>query len=266
MSGERESTSATPRQLLEGKLERVDIILVHDRRSPVSWAIRFGTKSYWNHVALVYVIRHADLGFEHTFIIEAGASGIDIHDIGGYLNAPKSCDLGIKRCEAPWFVGDELGLDVRRRVRGFTLEAIDAAYDYGLILRIAKEVIGRLLTGGRYVLAGLRRAVTRGRITRLTPERYICSGFAQWAYYQAVKQMVAEGSLELTPEQQAQILFNPDFVPGETDEQVLLATTPADVAESENLAWKYLVLSGEVHDCEEVDCSQVMPQYRWYDY
>jgi hypothetical protein len=257
--------------VLEGKLKRVDVVLVHTRRSPISWAIRFGTKSYWNHVALVYVIRHADLGFEHSFIIESGMSGIDIHNIDRYLGNPKDCDVGIKRCEAPWFAGEEPGLPVRRRVRGFSLEAIDVAYDYGLILRIAKEVIGRMLTGGRYVLAGLRRAVTRGqrvlaRNTRLTPERYICSGFAQWAYYQAVKTMVEQGTIQLTPEQQQQILWNPDFVPGEPDEQVLLATTPADLAESEKLAWKYLVLRGDVHDCEEVDCSEVMPQYRWYTF
>ena len=75
MPRERETTEAVRRIVLEGKLKRVDVVLVHTRRSPISWAIRFGTKSYWNHVALVYVIRHADLGFEHSFIIKAYFAG-----------------------------------------------------------------------------------------------------------------------------------------------------------------------------------------------
>ena len=59
----------------KGKLKRADIILTHSKGSLLGWLIRFGTKSYWNHAALVYVIRNPQQGYDTPFIIESGGVG-----------------------------------------------------------------------------------------------------------------------------------------------------------------------------------------------
>ena len=55
-----------------GKLKRVDVIVTRSKGSLLSWLIRFGTGSYWNHALMTYVIRNPDQGYDTTFIIESG--------------------------------------------------------------------------------------------------------------------------------------------------------------------------------------------------
>ena len=113
----------------KGKLKRADVLVTRSKGSLLGWLIRFGTRSYWNHAAMVYVIRNPELGYDSTFIIESGGGGIDIHNIAHYFERPKKYDVGIKRLEKDWFQNDmndgDGGLRFRRKVRGFALEEID---------------------------------------------------------------------------------------------------------------------------------------------
>ncbi len=184
----------------KGKLKRADIILTHSKGSLLGWLIRFGTKSYWNHAALVYVIRNQGQGYDTTFIIESGNAGIDIHNIGHYLQKPKKYDIGVKRLEKDWFQNDSQtgGLRFRRRVRGFALSEIDDKYNHRLLIGIARGIARQLILA--FVFPWLRtkepakrRARLPGIAKRLEMNAYICSGFVQWAYYRGVGKVLEEG-------------------------------------------------------------------------
>jgi hypothetical protein len=243
-----------------GKLKRVDVLLVHAKRSLIGWIIRFGLKSYWDHVALVYVIRDADHGYDNTFIIESAAHGVDIHNIDCYLARPKKFDVAIKRLEAPWFANDGQGLEIRRRVRGYALNEIDAAYDYELFVRIGQMILGRWILGWlSYLWEGIfRRDRRRVSVTRVTPHKYVCSGFAQLAYFRAVR------DCGVHPLDLWQMVVHPDFDPEHPDEDLLRTTTPEDFSQSEHFRWKYLIRDGKVYTFGE-DIFKP-PKYRWSDF
>jgi len=81
---------------------------------------------------------------------------------------------------------------------------------------------------------------------------YICSGFVQWAYYQGIGRLSREKSLDQA--QLQDIIFNPRLT-GQVTEDKLLSTTPADLANSRKLTWKYIIKNGvvwEASDEEEV--------------
>jgi len=224
------------RDLVEGgELQRVDVLLIHTRRKLLSWIIRFAQKSYWNHVALVYVIRDQDRGYNHTFVIESEAHGVDIHKIDKYLCKPKQHDIAVLRVGADWF---ENNLDFQRQVRGFLLNEIDASYDYARLIQLGIQ----LLFSGFYTLLGVigvfRRRGVSTKVTNLTPPSFICSGLAQVAYYHAavkfdkpVADVIADEAKRL-------------------DAESLRSTTPRDYALSDQYEWQYFVKDGEVVNCD----------------
>lgn len=232
-----------------GKLKRADILLTRSKGSLLGWLIRFGTNSYWNHALMIYVIRSLSQGHETTFIIESGGSGIDIHNIAHYLERPKRYDVAVKRLETDWFQDDSEGggLRYRRRVRGFALREIDDRYDHRLIMGIAARILRQLILAflfpwQRRKPAG-QRWVRVSRIAGLDVNAYICSGFVQWAYYQGVSRILNEDGLDESRLQD--VMFNPRLR-GEVTENELLSTTPADLANSTKLSWKYIIKDGTV--------------------
>ncbi len=248
-------------ELVEGDgLKRADILLSHTKRSLLGRLIRFGTDSYWNHAFMIYTIRSQKQGYDATFIIESGGAGIDIHNITNYFEKPKKYDIAVKRFEADWFQDNSAtgGMRYRKKVRGFALKEIDDKYDHRLIIDIARRFIRQLLLGFLFPWMRRRppeqRQITVPRIAkRLNINTYICSGFVQWAYYKAVSQIRDEDKSDKTDFQE--IFFNPRF-DGKVTEDDLLSTTPADIARSEKLNWKYLIKDGivfEVSSEEEVN-------------
>ena len=244
-----------------GKLKRADILVTCSKGSLLGWLIRFGTKSYWNHAAMVYVIRSPELGYDSTFIIESGGGGIDIHNIGHYFEHPKKYDVGIKRLEKDWFQNDrdDGGLRFRRRVRGFALEEIDDKYDHRLIVDIARKILRQLVLAVIFFWLrrkdpSKRRARVPGLAKKLNVNAYICSGFVQWACYRGVGKVLGEtGDTDVQKLQD--VIFNPE-VRQDDSEDALLSTTPADLANSEKLSWKYLVINKKFHEVssrEQVD-------------
>ena len=243
-----------------GRLKRADILLTHSKGSLLGWLIRFGTKSYWNHAAMVFVLRSPEQGYDTTFIIESGGGGIDVHNIKRYFENPSGVDVAVKRLERDWFQDDDMGgLATRKRVRGFALQEIDDKYDYRTLLGIARNILRQVTLGVMYLgQAGKpveqRRPHVPRAARRLNVNAYICSGFVQWAYYAAVRRVLEEqGDGDMA--RLADCIFNPD-VDADASEEVLLSTTPADLARSERLSWKYLVKDGtvwEVASAQEVD-------------
>ena len=245
----------------KGKLKRADILVTRSKGSLLGWLIRFGTNSHWNHAAMVYVIRNPELGYDSTFVIESGGAGIDIHNIGHYFRHPKKYDVGIKRLEKAWFQDDHEngGLRFRRRVRGFALEEIDDKYNHRLILDIARKILRQIILAAispwlRRKEPLQRRARMPGIARKLDINAYICSGFVQWAYYRGVRKVLEETD-DADSEKLQDVIFNPEI--GQDDsEEVLLSTTPADLADSDKLTWKYIVKDGlvwEVSRQEDVD-------------
>jgi hypothetical protein len=80
---------------------------------------------------------------------------------------------------------------------------------------------------------------------------YGCGGFVQWSYYEGVSRTLEE-SEDKTKLQD--VIFNPRLVMPVIQDD-LLATTPADLAKSDKLSWKYIVKDGvvwEISSEEEV--------------
>ena len=261
---------AEPKKLLKeamvelvekGELKRADILVTPSKGSLLGWLIRFGTKSYWNHAAMVYVIRNPEQGYDHTFIIESGGAGIDIHNIGHYFQNLKKYDLGVKRLDRGWFQdeSEDGGLRFQRRVRGFALDEIDDKYDHKMIIGIARIILRQLILAFIYSWLGIRKpARKRARMPRiarhLEVNAYICSGFVQWAYYRGVGKVLEETG-ETAGTKIQDVIFNPEIT-REDSEDVLLSTTPADLASSGKLAWKYIIkdrVVWEVSDESDVD-------------
>lgn len=228
------------------KLKRVDILLTRSKGNLLGWLIRFGTKSYWNHAAMVYVIRNPQEGYNETYIIESGGAGIDIHNISHYFNRPDKCDVGIKRLDKDWFQSGTV--DFPRKVRGLALQEIDDKYNYRLILGIAQKVVRQLVIA--FVFPFLRfkssdkRRSRRPRLAKLFKvNTYICSGFVQWSYFTTVTQQLEKSGGNQGVLQD--VIFNPE-IRKDVDEELLLSTTPADIANSDCLSWKYIIKNGKV--------------------
>jgi len=232
-----------------GRLKRADILLTRTKGSLLGALIRFGTDSYWNHALMVYTIRDDKQGYNTTFIIESGGSGIDVHNIAHYLEKPGKYDVAVKRFDADWFQdnANSGGLLYRRKIRGFALQEIDDKYDHGMIISIATRILRQIILAILFPLQRRKppeqRKVKISRFAGLNVNAYICSGFVQWAYYRAISQAIKDGNLEESRLQE--IIFNPRIGAVGTEND-LLSTTPADLANSDKLSWKYVIINGNI--------------------
>lgn len=245
-------------ELVEGgRLKRADILVTRSKGSLLGWLIRFGTGSYWNHAALVYVIKDPQQGYDTTFIIESGGGGIDIHNIEHYFRNTKKFDIGIKRLEKDWFQSDAEGISYRKRVRGFALHEIDDKYDYRMIIGIGRKIARQIILAAIFPWLRLkeparRRAHIPKIVKKLKVNAYICSGFVQWAYYRAVLKMMEETE-DSDKTKIQEVIFNPEIEYDVASEDILLSTTPADLANSSKLSWKYVVKGGVVWEIGDGD-------------
>jgi hypothetical protein len=234
----------------ERYLRRGDIVLCKGKATLFSWAIRWWTNSQFSHAALVFAIPSVEEGFERTFLIEAGTSGVDITDLRHYVvDRAAVYDVAIKRLERPWVT-----VEVQRAVRGHMLNFIKASYDYGKVVTLARSLLSHVVFGLSAPIVGIDRAVRRSyRLSRVAPSQFLCSGFVQYGFISAVRRMIARGQLPKSAIED--VTFN-DRLGQIADEQAILATTPQDFAQSEKLAWHFVIRRGQVHRVatgEEVD-------------
>ena len=234
--------------LAGGHLKRTDVVLCSSKKSLFSRLIRYGTRSPFCHAAMVFLIPAGDLGFNNTFLIESGTSGVDITDLRHYVDGKSSYQLAIKRLESSWYQSEGEGTDLQRIVRGKMLDYIKAEYDYLSIWRIAKSILRRMVYGLNFMRAkSLRNMLDR---EMRVPNQFICSGFVQYGYWRAVEDLI-----ERDPSQAGR-RDDVDFAGSRTESNVLnavLATTPEDLARSEKLAWKYVISHGYVWEVDSYE-------------
>lgn len=251
MTGEVDRFPMPVRQFLaeaETHLQRGDIVLCKGKASLYSWAIRYWTKSEFSHAALVFAVPSREDGFERTFLIEAGTSGVDITDLGHYvIEFSRVYDVAIKRLERPWMT-----VDVQRAVRGHMLNFIKASYDYSKVAALLRSLVSNAIFGLSAGVVGVEKAVKRSmRWSRTPPARFLCSGFVQFGFVSAVRQLVSNGALERRTI--GEVVFKPGLS-AEAGRDALLATTPEDFARSDRLSWKFAVRRGHVYRVESYDC------------
>jgi hypothetical protein len=230
-----------------GRLKRTDVVLTRARKSFISKLIMCGTKSNWSHTALIFVIADPQTGYDNTFVIESIGDGIDITNLRFYLEEhAEDYDVGIKRLESGWFAEGQMGLKIRRRIRGNMLNFIKAEYDFATILQIARMVLRKIVFGIQVRFSGLEKAIVKTRAKkRLVPGQFICSGFVQYAFYDTINKLINEGQLD--KDKLNEVIFNPRFT-SNSDHNVLLATTPEDIAKTDKLKWKYVAKKGKVYE------------------
>jgi hypothetical protein len=225
-------------------LKRSDIILCKGKRSLYSRAIRRLTNSFFSHAALIFLIPDPKDGFYNTFVLEAvPGRGVSVTNLRYYLiDAATEYDLVVKRLEEEWFTDG-----IQRLVRGHMLDFIQARYDYHVIWQHFVSILRHLLFGVRVLTSGFKfkRAI---QIThdkgKLVPERFICSGFIQYGFVEAIRRLVERHAIG--PEKLNDVIFNPNLS-ASLDIGQVLSTTPEDMASSEKTAWKYLITGGKVH-------------------
>jgi len=210
-------------------------------------------------VAMIYVIRHPP-EYNNVFLIESAEHGVDIHHLKKYFGDLKKHDIGIKRLSAEWFkVNKEKREELQRRIRGITLDQIDQEYDYNLLLRLALRFTRYLIFGTGQVLRRLTgRSEKKVGIPRKFQVRsFICSGFAQYAYFEAVKEAIARDGLP--KDSLTDVVFDKRLTQGLNDliagglgfdglKEHLLSVIPKNFASSRKLDWIYFIRKGQVLD------------------
>lgn len=229
----------------ETYLRRGDVVLFKGKASLFSIAIRWSTRSEFSHAALVFAVPSAEEGFERTFLIEAGTSGVDITDLQHYLDKWRVYDVAIKRADYEW-----MSLDVQRSVRGHMLNFIKADYDYWKIVAIARALVSNAIFNLAAAVQGVEKAVRQSyRWTKRPPSRFVCSGFVQFGFISAVWRLIANGA---TGPKIDDVIFRPSLS-SRSDREAVLATTPEDLAQSRKLAWKYAIRAGKVYPVDSYE-------------
>lgn len=250
----------TVEEFLSGNnLKRADVMLSRNKKAFFSRLIMWATKSSWSHAALIFVIPRPESGFDNTFVIESIGDGVDITDLRYYLEEhSKEYDVGIKRLERDWFTNEGEGLAIRKMVRGQMLNSIKAKYDLGKIFDIGKMILGRIIFGVKVRFSGLEKTMEKAsKKGRRVPSQFICSGFVQYGYYNAIKGLIVDE--KLSEEKLGEVIFNPRFGDG-SNENVLLSTSPEDIASTENLKWKYMIRNGKVYEIDSADKIKEIPK------
>jgi hypothetical protein len=252
-------------------LERADIVLTQRKWDFVSWIIRRATNSPFSHAAMVFTGPHLEQGYSGTFVIEAGTSGVDLTKLGDYLQDDATY-VAVKRFRRPWFA-----LSQQSRVRGVMLDKIKSGYNYWAVGRIARAVWFGIERQRR----GARETVERYRDRNWTPPNdFICSGFLQLGFVEAVLEFIRDGLLP--PDAIKEVVFHPEADSRLPDRaswkdlgedarttaelfyyqnlEELETITPEDLARSQKLEWLYLIGNGKVHKVQSYDEARKLMQ------
>ncbi len=265
---------------LEGNhIDRADVMLTRRHGSIFSWLIRWATKSQFSHAALVFLVPYREREYTDTFVIEAGTKGVDLTNLEDYVKDRASV-VAIKRFRSAtmaraavqqatdsWF--DE---NVQKVVRGRMLNKIKSKYNFGKIFAIGFELLDQMVFGMRERVQGRQRAIaSRRKKGKTAPNEFICSGLVQLGFVEAVGELVRAG--RVPPIALKEVVFLPEIaglLPDDwenfTDQEVreivdlfvdgwrpeLEAIKPIDLAASEHLEWRFVIIDGWVHRVRSV--------------
>lgn len=234
---------------LEGfKLKKADILLEHTRAGLWGRLIRFATGNFWNHALIVCEVSDKNRGSDKTLIIDPRMGGVYVVDIADFLKGLKNYDIAVKRVETKWFQdGDDAGgLNYPGLVADRALLETENKYDSLFLFGPVRRLLRRIIIGYRFVSKSKRYPRWRKRhptkvVGPLNNYTYFCSGFVQWSYYQGIAKAVEEGKLGSS--RLKDVVFD-SRLSWEVDEHDLLSVTPADLAGSNKLSWKYIIKDG----------------------
>jgi hypothetical protein len=243
--------------LIEGHMHWADICLSRNEYNPLSWLIRYATHSNFAHVALVFLRPRLEFGWQSTYVIESVFSGIEITNMHEYFKHPR-LSVAVRRLNRPWFEDE-----IRRRVRGRMLDDIKADYAFRTLVGLGRQFLFGLESATR----GHKRAVVRRtQQDKKSANEFICSGFIQRGYTQAIYEFIRDG--KLPPEALRDVVFDrnlatilPDdwsqFTVAEATDIVreyldafsaeLLAVTPRDLETHPGLDWVYVITGGKAY-------------------
>jgi len=194
------------------RLKVGNIILFKRKKGLLQYLIRKASGSYWTHTALVFQVSKISAFPPSVLIVEASQTGIEVHRLETYLNQLHLYDIGFKRM-------NDLTGEERERFRGFFLDAVDTPYDRRRLRAYFLHHYFERLTGKNY-----SHWVTKETVN---PNNYLCTTFAQRAYYLAV-----------APKKRPDVLFRP-MRPDMNFIERMEFITPGDVASSENTTWLF---------------------------
>ncbi|HOX97324.1 MAG TPA: YiiX/YebB-like N1pC/P60 family cysteine hydrolase [bacterium] len=199
-------------QRFEHKLQLADIILVRTKKSLIAKIIQKITGSYWDHVALVFMVPNKKLSFYNYLVIEVNRKGLEVHRIQEYTENFRNYDIGVKRI---------MGLDdaTKKKVLSFMLNQVDKPYDM-------PRILGFLL---RSFDVNILKNFSHLFVDK---QDFICSTFIQEAFLKALPQ-----------DQQDKAMFvklkNKRDNKNTDNDDLLNYVSPADVAKSANAKWLY---------------------------
>jgi|GEM_PF-2352035 len=203
-----------------------DILL---SRSPTyaSRIIRFVSRQFFSHAAVIFLLpRHRDRFF-HTFVIESLFKGVGIANLESYVGGPMPIEeVGILRLQGKAFTKDFFKFS-----NGTLLNEVNKPYDFKRLWQLAFSSV-----------FGFQRAVQQlgrkpNRFRRWFPRQFICSGFIQYGFFQAAVS-------EKINTQDVILKTGLDYP--STDE--MMGTTPEDLARSDKLTWKFVIRRGWVYE------------------
>ncbi|MFP3921734.1 MAG: hypothetical protein ACLFU3_08530 [Dichotomicrobium sp.] len=240
-----------------------DVVLASRMGSFFSFLTRRIDSSDFAHTALVFATKRSEIGLDDSYVIETTFGGVELGAFGELVaptkiysdtGRPPEYIVGIKRLERPWATPQ-----VRAMVSGRMLRFLDIEdYDFSMLAALASRhthfwfklrslLFGRAPSLGEYLRSG----------SRYSPAEFICSGFVQFAFIDMVREALERGHIadDLADDAWRDVVFAP-WVGENTTMEDLMGVRPLELAETDRLAWKYLVYGGVVHrvdTTEDVD-------------
>jgi hypothetical protein len=157
-------------------LNRGDIILTRGNYFS-SRLIRLFIGGFFSHAALVFLLPQKQNGLNNTFILESMPTGIGPAKLKSYIGGQKpSEDVAILRMK-----GAEFDQAYFKQVGALMLDYVKTSYDFG-----------RAINLGLSLFFGLKRKWSRksrrsGILKPWTPAQFICSGFIQYGFVEAMR-------------------------------------------------------------------------------
>ena len=233
------------------KLEAADILLIHTKRSLWGWMIRRGTHCYWNHALIVYSPGSPEKGYNDTLIVDAKTGGtIEMGRLRKYLIRKDKYDVAVKRFDVDWFRNNKQTYELGFRDRICNIAANEVVDKFNSKL---SELINQTIRQATIILRFLRHKIFGKKkspklswnVRPIQIKAFTCGGFVQWCYYKGVSQLIKEHRLDKSKPKD--VIFNPRAKKKITPYE-LLTTTPADLANCNDLSWKYIIKNGLIRE------------------
>lgn len=213
------------------------------------------------------------------------SAGIKQLNLDWYAETPEE-----QACHSSCDPEDMRGIGYLRQVRGIALDQINGLYDHAAVHELtglyAERLAKRYMSKVPGVADALGKLVKRleSKDETTVPEpvlRFICSGLVQYSFVEALRRRIARGMARPDGRDAAmsnlanmrRVLFRDDAdglvaayvrevqsgrqdiaqpLPGPVL-NLLKTATPADFSASPNLAWRYVVLDGELWQIEPAE-------------